>query len=64
MAPELLIGAIIEDVAKSKDKIDRKQSDSLTPSILKHDFYSEAKREYQQQDQLKTLRRIARDLEE
>lgn len=63
MAPELLIEEIIENGKKAENKMDRNSSGSLTSSVLNYDFYGEAKREYRQQEQLETLRRIARDLE-
>lgn len=63
MVPELLIEDIIEGGKKTENKSDRNSTDSLTSSVLNHDFYGEAKREYHQQEQLETLRRIARDLE-
>ncbi len=63
MVPELLIEDIIEGGKKIENKSDRNSTDSLTSSVLNHDFYGEAKREYHQQEQLETLRRIARDLE-
>ena len=63
MVPELLIEDIIEAGKKTENKSDRNSTDSLTSSVLNHDFYGEAKREYHQQEQLETLRRIARDLE-
>ena len=42
-SPELLIEEIAEDAAKSKETVDRKQSDSLMFSVLNHDYYGEKK---------------------
>ena len=61
-SPGLIIETAVADSAKGKKSEMSSKVDSMTSSVLDHDFYGEAKRDYHQQEELEALRRIERNL--